>query len=277
MKGSSLDDDLEIIRPDFPRGKSRAVLFDFDGTLSLIRAGWPQIMIPMMVQVLRETGTSETDVELTATVDEFVTRLNGRPTIFQMRHLRDEVARRGGVPRHESVYAECYRDALMTKVRARLTDLAERRASAADWVVPGAHEFLEALRQRGLPLYLASGTDLVYVRQEAEALGLTHFFVDPIEGPVDDSGTFSKAAVIARIVAVHKLGVGELLSFGDGVVETEAVKQVGGVAVAVASDEENRLGVNHCKRDRLVQAGADAVIPDYRHWQRLLPRLIDRA
>ena len=40
--------------------------FDFDGTLSLIREGWPQIMIPMMVEVLKETGTAETEAELTA-------------------------------------------------------------------------------------------------------------------------------------------------------------------------------------------------------------------
>ena len=53
-----LDDEIEILRPDLPRGRFRSVLFDFDGTLSLIREGWPQVMIPMMVEVLRETGTT---------------------------------------------------------------------------------------------------------------------------------------------------------------------------------------------------------------------------
>ena len=41
---------IEIIRPDFPRGNFRAVLFDFDGTLSLIRRNWQDVMIPMMVE-----------------------------------------------------------------------------------------------------------------------------------------------------------------------------------------------------------------------------------
>ena len=45
--------DVEILRPDLPRGRFRFVLFDFDGTLSLIREGWPQVMIPMMVEELR--------------------------------------------------------------------------------------------------------------------------------------------------------------------------------------------------------------------------------
>jgi phosphoglycolate phosphatase-like HAD superfamily hydrolase len=54
-----LDDEIEVLRPDLPRGRFRSVLFDFDGTLSLIREGWPQIMIPMMVEELRRTGTAE--------------------------------------------------------------------------------------------------------------------------------------------------------------------------------------------------------------------------
>ena len=63
-----LTDEIEVLRPDLPRGRFRSVLFDFDGTLSLIREGWPQVMIPMMTAVLRETGTSESDAELTAAV-----------------------------------------------------------------------------------------------------------------------------------------------------------------------------------------------------------------
>ena len=46
-------------------------------------------------------------------------------------------------------------------------------------------------------------------------------------------------------------------------------------AVAVASDETRRVGVNAWKRDRLVQAGADVVIGDYRQSARLLAWLFD--
>src|ERR1700741_2116961 len=94
----SLGDDIEIIHPDIPRRRFKSVLFDFDGTLSLIREGWPDVMIPMMVRILRETGTSETDSDLTQTVEDFVMRLNGRQTIYQMIQLADEVRKRGGVP-----------------------------------------------------------------------------------------------------------------------------------------------------------------------------------
>ena len=116
-------DDVEILRTDLPRGRFRGVLFDFDGTLSLIREGWPQVMIPMMVNVLRETGTPESDAELHATVEEFVMRLNGRQTIYQMMQLAEEVTRRGGRPREPLAYKHQYHDLLMARVQDRLTAL----------------------------------------------------------------------------------------------------------------------------------------------------------
>src|SRR5437870_6126516 len=99
-----LDGEIEIVNPGLPRGRFRSALFDFDGTLSLIREGWPQVMIPMMVGVLRETGTTETDAELTRHVEEFVMRLNGRQTIYQMIQLADEVKRRGGQAQEPLAY-----------------------------------------------------------------------------------------------------------------------------------------------------------------------------
>src|SRR4051794_38921347 len=104
MRTAFSDDEIEVINPDLPRGQFRSVLFDFDGTLSLIREGWPQVMIPMMVDALRVTGTAETEAELTSAVEEFVMRLNGRQTIYQMMQLADEVSRRGGRPLEPLAY-----------------------------------------------------------------------------------------------------------------------------------------------------------------------------
>src|SRR5436853_466033 len=171
-----LADDIEILTPDLPRGRFRSVLFDFDGTLSLIREGWPQVMIPMMVEVLRSTGTRESVAELTGVVEEFVMRLNGRQTIYQMIHLAEEVRRRGGVPLEPLAYKHRYHDLLMERIQGRLDDLRAGRAAPEDWTVPGSHALLAELRRRGLTLYLASGTDLKYVREEAGLLGLTEFF-----------------------------------------------------------------------------------------------------
>jgi hypothetical protein len=126
-----------------------------------------------------------------------------------------------------------------------------------------------------LTLYLASGTDLKFVRHEAGLLGLTPFFVDRIYGALDDYQNFSKKMVIERIIADNHLHGQELLGFGDGFVEIEEIKRAGGVAVAVASDEVRRCGINEWKRNRLVQAGADLVIPEYRQQKQLVEYLMD--
>lgn len=41
---------LEQIRPAASAGRARVALFDFDGTLSPIRAGWTDVMVPMMAE-----------------------------------------------------------------------------------------------------------------------------------------------------------------------------------------------------------------------------------
>jgi phosphoglycolate phosphatase-like HAD superfamily hydrolase len=269
-----LDEEIEVLRPDLARGRFRSVLFDFDGTLSLIREGWPQVMIPMMVAVLRETGTRETEVELMAGVEEFVMRLNGRQTIYQMMQLAEEVRRRGGQPLDPLAYKHRYHDLLMARIQGRLLALETGGASPEEWTVPGTHALLEELRRRGLTLYLASGTDLKYVRHEAALLGVAEYFGEHIYGALDDYHNFSKKMVIERILRDNNLHGAELLGFGDGFVEIEEIKRAGGIAVAVASDEVNRRGVHAWKRDRLVRAGADVVIPEYRRHQRLLNYLM---
>jgi phosphoglycolate phosphatase-like HAD superfamily hydrolase len=267
------DDEIEVLRPDLPRGRFRSVLFDFDGTLSLIREGWPQVMIPMMVDVLRATGTPETEPELSAAVEEFVMRLNGRQTIYQMIQLAEEVRRRGGRPLEPLAYKDRYHNLLMERIRGRIAALEEGTATPAEWTVPGTQELLEGLRRRGATLYLASGTDLKYVRHEAELLGVAGYFGEHIYGALDEYQNFSKQMVIERILRENGLRGEEVLGFGDGFVEIEEVKRVGGVAVAVASDEVRRQGVNEWKRQRLIRAGADIVIPEYRRHEWLVKYL----
>jgi len=265
-----IDDEIEVLHPDLPRGRFRSVLFDFDGTLSLIREGWPQVMIPMMVEVLRQTGTSESEPQLTRHVEDFVMRLNGKQTIYQMIQLAEEVRQRGGQPLEPLAYKHRYHDLLMERIHSRLLALEQGTATPEEWSVPGSHAFLAELRRRGMVLYLASGTDLKYVRREAELLGIAEFFGEHIYGALDDYKNFSKKMIIERILHEERLSGKELLGFGDGFVEIEEVKRAGGVAVAVASDEVNRRGVHEWKRQRLVRAGADVVIPEYRRGQRLL-------
>ena len=197
-------------------------------------------------------------------------RLNGRQTIYQMIQLAEEVTRRGGAPLAPLLYKHRYHDLLMGRIQGRIEALQTGRAAPDEWTVPGSHALLEGLRRRGMKLYLASGTDLKYVRQEAELLDVAKYFGPHIYGALDDYQAFSKQMIIDRILREENLHGEELLGFGDGFVEIEEVRKAGGVAVAVASDEVNPRGVNVWKRQRLVQAGADMVIPEYRRHEALL-------
>lgn len=261
---------IEVIHPEFPRAPVRAALFDFDGTLSLIREGWPEVMIPMMVEHLAQTPAAEARDLLAQRVEEFVMRQNGKQTIYQMIQLAEEVRQRGGTPLEPLDYKHQFHNLLWQRISGRVAALEAGTTPAELLTVPGSRELLERLVSGGRRLYLASGTDLVYVQNEVRVLGLSHFFGEHIYGAIDDHKNFSKKMVIERVVKELNLEPGALIGFGDGFVEIEEVKRAGGIAVGVASDEKHRTGINEWKRNRLIQAGADIIVPDYRDLGTLL-------
>ena len=265
--------EIEVIRPDHARGGFRAVLFDFDGTLSLLRRNWQDTMIPMMVDCLSATGTAETRQQLHSIVEDFVMRLNGRQTIYQMMQLADEVAKRGGQPLEPLSYKHQYHDLLWQHVSQRIESVRSGRVPPDEMTVPGSRELLQRLKSLSLSLYLASGTDLKYVRNEVFVLNLTDFFGEHVYGALDDYKKFSKGMIIERIIREAGVPGRQILGFGDGFVEIEEIKKVGGLAIGVASNEDSRSGVNDWKRKRLIQAGADLIIPDYRSLGDLLQQL----
>lgn len=242
---------------------ARVVLFDFDGTLSVIRSGWVETMVPMMVESLVALKTGESEAELTEIVREYVGRLTGKDTIYQMIELADQVTKRGGKPEEPLVYKRRYLDLLWTRIRDRVDALRSGKVSPEDYMVPGSRALLESLKERGLKMYLASGTDDKDMKEEARLLDIDRYFDGGCWGALDDYKTFSKAILIKRIIGSAEARGEELLGFGDGFVEIENVKQVGGVAVGVASDEPECKRVDDWKRDRLVKVGADYIVPNY--------------
>ncbi|MGB9605236.1 MAG: HAD family hydrolase, partial [Bryobacteraceae bacterium] len=161
------------------------------------------------------------------------------------------------------VYKKMYLDRLHEKIKHRWEALRRGRAAPDQYLVPGARALLEALKQRGLKMYLASGTDQEYAREEARMLDIERYFDGGVWGALDDYKSFSKAILIQRMIQAAECKGDDLLGFGDGYVEIENVKAVGGVAVGVATDEPECKKVNEWKRRRLIGVGADLVIPNY--------------
>lgn len=253
---------VEIIT-GIPASRARVALFDFDGTLSLIRSGWFDVMVPMMVEVLASLGTGEPQESLDQTVREFVYRLTGKQTIYQMIELARQVELRGGSPEDPLVYKRRYLERLHARIRHRLEELGSGAAPPERYLVPGSRALLELLRSRGLRLYLASGTDQEFVRREAELLRLTEYFDGGIFGALDNYKSFSKKILIESIIGRSECSGHELLGFGDGYVEIENVKTAGGVAVGVATDEPACQQPDEWKRKRMLSVGADYIIPNY--------------
>ena len=250
-------------------------MFDFDGTLSLIRQGWPEVMVPMFVEMLpRKAG--ETDADLRRLAYDDIMRLNGKQTIFQMIQLAERITERGGSPREPMWYKHEYLRRLDQRIGDRIEGLRSGRIRPDDLLVHGSRQLLEQLSARGLTLYLASGTDEPAVKAEAELLDVARYFGPRIFGAQDDYQNFSKQMVIDRILRDHAISGERLLAFGDGYVEIQNTKGVGGLAVAVASDEaQQRLRAHGsleaaaalgrrrgCRDSRLSRRRSPAVLPD---------------
>ena len=270
---------LEIINKVPSDRKFKVALFDFDGTLSLIREGWQEIMIPYFCEEFNVSvpDKTESDEEVIRLITDFVDELTGKQTIFQCLQLKEEIEKRGGKAKEGMDYKNEYLRRLFLKIEDKRNGLADKTISPEELLVRGSAEFLQALKDNGIQIFCASGTDQPQVIEEASLLGLQHFFGENIFGALDEHAKqCSKEVVIKRLLEENNIKGEELLSFGDGFVEIELVKNVGGYAVAVATDEKNKCGVNMYKRERLLKAGADAVIPDFENTDALINHLLNK-
>jgi phosphoglycolate phosphatase-like HAD superfamily hydrolase len=254
---------IERIHPTNTAARARVVLFDFDGTLSLIRAGWVDVMVPMMVEILLDLKTGESEEEIRKIVVEFVARLTGEQTIYQMIELARQVELRGGKALRPEQYKKRYQDELMRRIEYRRVDLRQGKVSPEKYLIPGTRALLDSLKARRLKMYCASGTDHGYTVEETELLGIRPYFDGGVFGAQEDYKSFSKEILIQRMVSSMECRGDELLGFGDGFVEIKNVKDAGGVAVGVASAEPECRTVDEWKRQRLVGVGADFIVPNF--------------
>lgn len=261
----------------------RHAIFDHDGTISTLREGWEQIMSPMMIRAIMGEQYLLADESLyrkiKSQVDEFIDKTTGIQTLLQMKGLVGLVREFGLVPedkiQNEFGYKRVYNDALLQMVDVRVAKLRKGELSVEDFTIKNAVSLLANLHQAGVKLYLASGTDEEDVKREAEILGYAHFFEGRIYGAVGDITKEAKKIVLDRILdSIDSQAKGEqLVTFGDGPVEMRETRKRGGIAVGLASNEIRRFGLNLSKRERLIKAGADIIIPDFGQLNRLLKLL----
>lgn len=265
--------DIEIIRP-VETGKFRQALFDFDGTISLLREGWQEIMAPVCVEAI--CGTSAPSPEVVQAVEHMIDETTGIQTILQMERLVEMVHAHGLVPPDQILdahgYKEIYNDRLMEPVNARIAQVQSGGKAREDFLLRGALDFVKALHARGITLYIFSGTDRHDVRNEAAILGAADYF-DEIWGALRTVEEYSKEKVLKELMAAHDLEGSEVLIVGDGPVEIRNGHDHGCVTIGVASDEVAGHGWDASKRTRLEKAGADILVPDFGEAEALLAYL----
>ena len=272
------DSEVELVE-GFPPGLDlRHAIIDHDGTISTLRQGWEQVMLPVMMRSIcgpdLDTITAADHDRLAAKCSDFINATTGIQTIVQMWGLRDMVLEEGYVApskvKSAARYKAIYLEELMTTVRDRLRRLQSGELGIADCTLLGALELIDSLADRNIPLHLVSGTDQEDVQREAEALGYAERFDGGIHGSQGDEPGDAKRVVLTQIIG-QRDGLGRhLVVIGDGPVEMLEGRRAGALCVGVASDEIRRHGLNRAKRSRLVRAGAHIIVPDFSRLEPLL-------
>jgi len=273
--------EFEIVNPNIVRGKIKYVIFDQDGTISTLRQGWQSVMENVFVKEILgdkfRTCDESTYNKVVERVRDYIDKSTGVQTIIQMEELVEMVKEFGFIPEEKILdkfgYKKIYNDDLMKLVNKRIERLKKGELDASDYTIKGAINFIDMLYKKGLKLYLASGTDREDTLFEVKTLGYAKYFKGRIYGSVSDITKYSKKLLIEEIIQENNLSGPELACFGDGPVEIRETKKHNGIAIGVASDEVRRFGLNVEKRKRLIEAGADLIIPDYSQAKKLLSYL----
>jgi sugar/nucleoside kinase (ribokinase family)/phosphoglycolate phosphatase-like HAD superfamily hydrolase len=274
--------EIEIVNKLKEKPEIRHAIFDHDGTVSTLRQGWELIMAPMMIRAILGEKIADADEaffnKVKNRVDEYIDKTTGVQTLIQMKGLLDLIKEFGCVPEKEmldeSGYKQIYNNELLKMVNERVNKFQRGELSLEDFTVKNVIVFLEKLHASGIMLYLASGTDIEDVKNEARILGYDHLFEERIFGAVGDITIEAKKIVLDNILdTIGDTSPGKVAAFGDGPVEIRETCKRGGITIGVASNELRRYGLNESKRARLIKAGADIIVPDFSQYPRLLDLL----
>lgn len=246
---------------EYPSNEAiQAIVMDFDGTLSTLRRGWETVMEPLMLELITDGGTP--DEALVAKVRDYINESVGIQTAFQMQWLKEQVelAGHGRPERDVWWYKEQYNQRLMAQVGERIASVKNGTALPEDFLMKGSVAFLTALAEKGIRVYIASGTDDGDLKNEIKVLGLSSLITEAKGAPYRQSNC-SKEAVVRELLST--LSHGRMAVVGDGRVEISIGREAGARTIGIASNEAQRSGIDSEKRARLIKAGAHLIIGDF--------------
>lgn len=254
------------VAPHFrPHPGLRLALMDWDGTISLLRGGWVEVMTDLCLEHL-PMNPDEKAEQVRAAIHAEMLALNGKPSIHQMARIAELVMGRAGSALHADDYQRFYVARITTLVEQRTAGVLSGTHPKESLMVPGARSLLESIHAAGIQLTLVSGTPYPELIEETALLDVQRLFGQEIYGPKDTGDRiFTKRASIHELIAKHQIPGEELVAIGDGPIEIAETKAIGGLAIAVASDENSpgSRRFDEFKRKQLLDCGADLVVPDF--------------
>ena len=248
---------IEILRA--PTHKFTLAAVDFDGTMSLIRIGWQQVMHGVMKAALQDYHPNPAHID--TDIRTYIAHSTGQPSIIQMAWVDEQVMLYGGPHHGAQFYLDQFSNAMKSQIDTRVASITDD-TSADAFMLQGARQLLQTLAQHDIRIALVSGTEHHHLVRESAALRIDTFFDAGIYGPGAHAPGFTKHDAIAQLVERYNVASGALISIGDGPVEIKAGKALNGYALAVASDEHGG-GLDADKRQHLLDAGADAVVAHF--------------
>jgi phosphoglycolate phosphatase len=139
-------DEIELVLADHRPRSYKFGIFDFDGTLSLIREGWRK----MMVQILSDLNSDESGPQIKRIVSDFVDELTSQHTIFQIIRLCEEITARGGQPDDPAIDKREFHDRLLAHISGRVERLESGASKKKKCRFPGALRSSKHCRRRTL-------------------------------------------------------------------------------------------------------------------------------
>jgi len=256
--------------PSFvPHPEATHVVFDFDGTLSWIRHGWPEIMQKVMgPRFPLKDGETEEDIREYLFREMY--RFNGQPTPLFMAEMAREIESRSAEADPDEIF-QSFLAVLNEGALERHENIRSKKCPPDDYIIYGGRAFIEALIEAGLKVIILSGNPHDQVNEEADLLDISRYCEGHVYGHTD-AENFCKQSVMEKLMNEEGFSGENLIAIGDGAAEIKATKALSGLAIAICSDEEvNGSGViDENKLPVLLDGGADCVIADYREPTTLL-------
>ena len=259
---TTLNNNIEFIISPSPTN-IRAIIFDFDGTISTLRHGWEAIMENYMYEMI--TGNTEIiNNELMNEIKSYIDQSMGIQTIYQMQWLKEKATLKNKTKILDIwEYKTGYNDKLMEVVREKTKKLISKELFPKDFRIINSKEFIKDLYNLGHKLFIASGTDHDDVINEMKVLEIFEFFED-VKGAPTKKIACPKEAIVKHLMEDLNYKGNEIAIIGDGKIEIEIAVRINGKAIGMATEETYQLEVNKRKRKKLIEAGAHIIVPHFK-------------